>query len=181
MGYKHSRQDLLDAAVDVTLESGIALLTFSAVGHRLGISDRTVVYYFATKDELVLAVLESLGQRLRELLEKAFGHAPAGVLDLQRVAWPVLASRSADPVFAVYFEVVGLASARTSPYDAIGPRLVDGWVEWLAPRVLAESAAERRHQALAAVATLDGLLLLRRISGARAANAAARQLGVLVR
>ena len=181
MGYKHSRQDLLDAAVEATLEDGIAMLTFSAVGRRLGISDRTVVYYFRTKEELVLAVLESLGHRLRRLLENAFGSEPATVLDLQRTAWPVLASRSADPVFAVYFEVVGLASARTPPYDGIGPRLIDGWVEWLAPHVLAEGAAQRRHEALAAVATLDGLLLLRRISGARAANAAARQLGLLAR
>jgi hypothetical protein len=51
-------------------------------------------------------------------------------------------------------------------------------VDWLEPRIAAPTAAERRGQALASVALLDGLLLLRRMSGARAANTAARALGI---
>ena len=81
-------------------------------------------------------------------------------------------------VFAVFFEIVGLASARIEPYASLAPRLMDGWVAWLEPRVAASTRAQRRQQALAAVATLDGLLLLRRMSGARAANSAARELGL---
>ena len=38
--------------------------------------------------------------------------------------------------------------------------------------------AERRDAALASIAILDGLLLLRRLSGARTANAAARAIGI---
>ena len=45
-------------------------------------------------------------------------------------------------------------------------------------QLAARTAAERRRQALATVATLDGLLLLRQMAGARAANTAARELGI---
>ncbi len=177
MGYRHSPDEILEAAVAVALESGMAALTFSRVGARLGISDRTVVYYFPTKLDLVLAVAGALAADVERLLEDAFGSDPLSPHDLVERAWPVLTTPAADRVFAIYFEIVGLASAGQAPYDVLAPGLVQGWVDWLAPRVLGSTPDVRRRRALATVAQVDGLLLVRLVLGADAAAEAAREAG----
>jgi hypothetical protein len=54
---------------------------------------------------------------------------------------------------------------------------VDAWIEWVM-NSLAGSERERRAQAAAAIALIDGLLLLRQLAGPEAATEAATRLGV---
>ena len=79
-------------------------------------------------------------------------------------------------MFAIYFEIIGLASAGQAPYEALAPLLVEGWQAWLAPRMVGSSADVRRRRALALLAQLDGLLLIRLAVGADAADAAFREI-----
>ncbi len=80
-------------------------------------------------------------------------------------------------MFALYFQIMGLASAGRAPYVALGRDLVEGWVLWLTPRTLGSTAEVRHRRALATVAQIDGLLLLRQVAGSDAADAAAREVG----
>lgn len=180
MGYRHSREDILEAAIAVVLDAGMAGLTFNRVGERLGISDRTVVYYFPTKSDLVTAVAGALSVDLLGLLEQAFGSEPLTVAELLDRAWPTLTSGRADRVFALYFEMVGLASSGQVPYDSLAKALVEGWVDWLALRTAGSTAAIRRRRALAVVAQIDGLLLIRHVLGPDQADVAAKECGIRI-
>jgi len=181
MGYRHDRDEMLQAAMQLVLADGVAALTFKRVAAELGTSDRMVVYYFPTKADLIVGVVTAIGAQLQATLETAFGPDPLGADELMRRAWPVLASDRVADIFSRFFEVIGLSLAGQAPYNLLAPALLDGWIDWLAGRVEAPTAARRRAIAASIVARLDGLLLLQSVSGASTARAAARELGVVGR
>ena len=177
MGYRHTREQILDAALGAASEDGLSQLTFGRVAKRIGISDRIVVYYFPTKEDLIGEVLLALGTRLQETLAPAFASPATDHIELLRNAWPILASTDADPVFALFFEAAGLATAKREPYVTLVPQLIEAWIEWAAAFVDGR-APRRRVEAETAVAIVDGLLLLRQVVGPVAADRAARRLGI---
>lgn len=177
MGPRLSREEILESAVATAFAEGLHRLTYGRVAQRVGTSDRMVVYYFPTKTDLVGAVLVELGLRLQSSLAPAVGAPQADHRALLRALWPHLARPEADPVLSLFFQATGLAAAGQPPYRDIVPLLVDGWITWAAD-ALEGGAEERRREAEAAVAIVDGLLLLRRIAGPAAAERAATRLGI---
>lgn len=177
MGHRHSRDEILEGALECAFADGLSQLTFGRVARHLGISDRMIVYYFPSKDDLVGDVLGALGARLQASLAPAFSAPAEDHLALVRAAWPVLARPEVDPVFALFFEAAGQAAAGREPYRSLVTPLMDGWLAWAA-EFLVGPPAVRRSEAAAGLALLDGLLLLRHLSGPREAAAAARRLGV---
>lgn len=143
-----------------------------------GIADRSIVYYFPTKAELLTRTTFAVGEQLQELLDDAFGSKPLPGHQLLQRAWPTLARPGADAVFAVFFELVGLGAARIEPFDALAPAVMNAWIDWIIPRIDAPDEATARTVALGTLATLDGLLLLRQTLGPEAAEEAAAGLGL---
>jgi len=177
MGRKHSKEQILAGAIAVAREHGLSQLTFGRVAAQLGISDRTVVYYLPTKDDLVGEVVTSLGVELQQTLGAAFTVTVADHVDLVRRAWPVLAADDTDATFALFFEAIGLAAAGREPYRSLIPELLNGWIAWAATFIEGGDDV-RLAEASAAVATIDGLLLLRQIAGPEVAETAGRRLGI---
>ena len=177
MGYRHTKQEILDGAMALALDDGLSQLTFGRVAKRLGINDRTVVYYFPSKDDLISEVIVVMGLQLQETLAPAFAAPAATHIDLLRAAWPVLADPEADQVFALFFEANGLAAAGREPYRTLIPQLVQMWIDWAA-EYFSGSPAQRQIEAETAIAIIDGLLLLRQLAGADAAQRAAHRIGI---
>lgn len=175
MGHKHTKAEILDGALAAAFEDGLSQLTFGRLAKRLGISDRIIVYYFPTKDDLIGEVLYAMGSQLQATLAPTFTSPAADHRDLLRTAWPILARADADPVFALFFEAGGLAATGREPYQSLVPELVEGWIDWAA-EFIRGTRARRRAEAEVAIAILDGLLLLRQLAGPRVANRAARRI-----
>ena len=78
---------------------------------------------------------------------------------------------------ALFFEANGLAATGRAPFATLVPQLIEAWIDWVM-LFLAGSARERRAEAEAAIAVIDGLILLRLLAGPAAARRAAKRLGV---
>ncbi len=178
MGHKHTKEEILAGALAVAFDSGLSQLSYGRVAKQLGINDRTVVYYFPTKDALVSEVLLALGGRLQDTLAPTLTATASDHLTFVRAAWPVLATPASDPVFALFFEANGLATTGREPYRSLVPQLVAAWIEWTESFLDGEPTL-RRAEAEAVIALVDGLLLVRLLAGPEAGDRAARSLGVL--
>lgn len=176
MGHKHTKQDILDGALATAFDDGLSQLTFGRVAKRLGISDRIVVYYFPSKDDLIGEVLYAVGTELQATLAAALSTPADDHVQLLKATWPILARAEADPVFALFFEASGLAAAGREPFRTLVPQLMEAWIVWAASFIRG-TPARRRAKAEAAIALLDGLLLLRQLAGGAVADRAARTLG----
>lgn len=167
----------MEGALAAALEDGLSQLTFGRLAKRLGISDRIIVYYFPSKDDLVGEVILAMGLQLRQTLVAAFTTPAADHRDLMAAAWPVVARPENDRVFALFFEANGLAAVGRDPYRELVPTLVQNWIDWAA-EFIEGTPERRRRQAETAVALLDGLLLLRQLAGPDAGDRAAATLGI---
>ena len=161
----------------MAFDDGLSRLTYGRVAAHLGISDRVVVYYFPSKNDLVSEVVLALGTELQTTLAEAFAEPAANHVALLASAWPMLATPDVDATFALFFEANGLAASGHDPYRTLVPLLVEGWIAWVA-EFLTGDEQERRVEAETAIAVVDGLLLLRQLGGPDAAERAATRLGI---
>ena len=177
MGHKHTKEEILEGGLAAALEEGLSQLTFGRLAKRLAINDRTIVYYFPTKDDLISEVIVSMGLQLQTTLAKAFTTPAADHIELLHAAWPALARVEFDPIFALFFEANGLAATGRDPYRTLVPMLVETWIDWTTT-FLKGTAKRRRIEAETAIAVLDGLFLLRLLTGPEAAQRAAHRLSI---
>lgn len=81
-GQAHKRADILTAARDLFVESGVDRVSMDAIAARAGVSKRTVYDYYGDKRRLLLDVIEDAGQgalsRVRELVAQ---HLPDDIGD----------------------------------------------------------------------------------------------------
>lgn len=177
MGHKHSRDALLDAALAVAADEGLHRLSFGRVATRAGTSDRVVVYYFPSKDDLVAGVLDRVGALLLAMLAPVLDGTVDDHRALARTVWSAVGTAGSEPLVAVYVEALGLAASGTAPYTTAAPAVVEAWTGWFAEHLTGDADA-RRSEARASLALVDGLLLLRVAAGEDAAHDAARALGL---
>ncbi|WP_405783855.1 TetR/AcrR family transcriptional regulator [Streptomyces sp. NBC_00859] len=182
---------MLEEAMTAIAENGLAALTMSALAERLGTSGGHILYYFGSKDRLLLEALRwseaALTDERRALLAGRAG--PARRLD--RFLQLYLPEGPRDPRWMLWIELWARAGSN-EPLRAAQEELDRGWQQDL-EAVLTKGAAQHCFsvddapgRACELLALLDGLSTRvalgqrgadRRAALASARSAAARLLG----
>ncbi|MBL8554561.1 MAG: TetR family transcriptional regulator C-terminal domain-containing protein [Phenylobacterium sp.] len=104
------RTELLDAAMKVIADEGFAGMSLRKVAQRAGCTTGAVSYYFASKDEMLVAVIESRFDEFDKLLEIGDG---AGAIRAMFERWLEITNPEDPGVWVAGFQL--LAYARHEP------------------------------------------------------------------
>jgi len=154
------RAAMADRVAALALQEGLGDMSLRLVASRLGTSDRMLLYYFATKTDLVLAVLQRLGQRQLDVLQVAptKSRSPPDVV-LAR-AWKLVSNPAVLPLMRIWAEVSLRGAKGEEPYRQIAEQTVGGWLAWLETRLDMRPGKKRRELAATILTMLQGAILL---------------------
>jgi len=175
------RAALLDRVTDYVLEHGISNLTLRGVAQAVGSNNRMLLYYFDSREQLVMAALESANHRFPALDRVVDALDAPGTPIAERLerVWTVLADPANRPFHRLFFEVMGIAGFERADYMPLLGTVGTEWVD-RARRAFADEGVEpERATALAheVVALWRGLQVTLITSGDEAGVAAAAEAG----
>jgi AcrR family transcriptional regulator len=123
-----SRERILASSVQVALRDGVSAMTLDAVAKEAGVSKGGLLYHFASKDELIAAMLQHHANRIQKAVEArmAADENPRGRW-FRALIQTIHGGGGADPVVADMprFLIAMLAASATNPrlLDPIRERL----------------------------------------------------------
>lgn len=129
-----TRQRILDAAIDLFGSRGVDAVSLDEIAREVGVRKQTVLYWFASKDELIDAVLESVSAELVVLIEAAIRSAPEDPLDrIDAVVRAVFRPAVRRPALLGLVREVGrLPDARADRLRSRVQPLVERCIDYLA-------------------------------------------------
>jgi AcrR family transcriptional regulator len=143
------RKELLDAAVDYAIGSGIADLSLRPLAADLHTQAPVLLHHFGSKEALLVKVLNGVRERLRRIAREAREDDPSGGLE---AVWRWAAGAEHDALFRLFFEGYALALRRPDLYAEFLDTVVQDWLDDLSPSMDVATAT-------LVVASVRGLLL----------------------
>jgi AcrR family transcriptional regulator len=150
------REEMVQRVAAHLVNEGFSNSGVRALARAAGTSDRMLMYYFATKDELVAEALTLLAAELVSSLERLLPARRASAAQILSVLTEAGRAEEVRPLLALWFEVVGLAVRGAEPFRSTATEIVSGWEAWIRNKL----RADQRDRAPALLAEVEGRLLL---------------------
>jgi AcrR family transcriptional regulator len=139
--------ELLDAIVDYLTMHGVADLSLRPLAKGIGSSPRVLLYYFGSKDDLVIAALAHLRQRER----RTWDPLPFETFADLGAIWRDMRAPAAEPWFRLFFETYGLALRDPRRFQDFLHSAVEDWLGYLTGVLRARGYTRAGARAVATV------------------------------
>jgi len=158
-GYEQRRLALADEIAGLVLAEGLGTLGLRGLADRIRTSGRMLLYYFQTKELLVIAVLACVNARLtNRLAEYSSGPAMSPSRFFQRVM-ELAQHPDMAPFMRLWTEVIARGARGEAPFDQVAAKIVHSWVGWIESR-LEPSPQAKPGRAAAILSLVEGTILL---------------------
>lgn len=151
------RKEIVDAVAQHLVVDGFRNSGLRALAKSIGISDRMVLYYFETKEDLIAAAISTIGESLADGMEQSL---PAGLASASQVLDALLGQKQTKEVKAIlqlWFEIVGLAIRGDEPYKTTASLLLSS----VEARIKKKLRSGQKPRAREVLASLEGELMIR--------------------
>jgi AcrR family transcriptional regulator len=151
-------EELRDAIVQYLIKHGLADLSLRPLARAVGTSPRVLLYYFGSKEKMVIEVLAAVRERQRVSYDqpetKTFAEACL-------VVWKSMSAPDSEPVFRLFFEAYGIALRRPRLYRSFLHHTIEDWLQLIADPLCRDSYSRGQARAFATVvlAALRGFML----------------------
>jgi AcrR family transcriptional regulator len=153
------RERLLNAAIDHIAQRGISDLSLRELAAAIGSSHRMLIHHFGGREGLMVAVVQAVEQRQRNLLDSIIPDPTASPGDAMRAWWKHISDPSLWPNERLFFELYGQALQGRPGTVELLDGIIDAWLEPSASIFTALGFADGEAAARLNIAVTRGLLL----------------------
>ena len=150
------RQEIVEAAASHLIEHGFQSSGLRAIAKSSGVSDRMIMYYFATKDDLVSAALEMIGDGFAAGMDSAMPEGNATPNQILETLSQTMQSDEAQAIMRLWFEIIGLAMRGQEPYRKTASLLSTRSEEQIRNKL----RSNQKHRAREVLNALEGRVMV---------------------
>jgi len=145
------RAALLDRVVDYVRWHGVGSLSLRPLAKAVDSSPRVLLYYFGSKEELIVEALRSMRDRQKvefARLNEIGGATPTGAC---KAVWDVMSSPSGRRAFATFVDIYALALQDPAKLPGFLEDTVESWLSFGERERLADGYTLAQSRAIATV------------------------------
>lgn len=164
---EENRKKAISDIADHLMKEGLAKTSLRQLAAAADVSDRMLLYYFENKDEVMLAALSHLAERLTLQLN-SIPDKPMPIGELFDRAAAMIDDESVRPFLNLWIEATANAVRSIHPYPLIASTLAAGFLSWMEDRLIAPEGSTKSASAAMLMSMIDGLEIVRICAGEQA-------------